>query len=111
MIDRMVGIQLSGSTTSEQMVRMTEALRRAIMEWGEIRLFVEIEGFRNMDPDALMEKLEFLLPHARDIQRIAVVSRRVWIKAWIQAGGLMIPPEVRYFDTSETEAAWQWLGA
>lgn len=111
MIDRTVGLQVAESTTSEEMGRMTEGLRRAIMEWGKISLFLEIEEFRNMDPDALLEKLRFILPFVDDIERIAAVGRRVWIKAWIQAGGLRVPPEVRYFDISETEAAWQWLRA
>lgn len=111
MIDRIMGLRIAGSTTSEEIVRMTEGLRRAIMEWGKILLFLEIEEFRNMDPDALLEKLGFILAHAGDIEQIAVVSRRVWIKSWIQAGGLTVPPRLKYFDISETEAAWRWLRA
>ena len=111
MIDRTVGLQLAASTTREEVVRMEEALRRAIMEWGKIRLLVEVEEFRNMDPDALLEKLGFIVQLGKNIERVALVSRRVWIKAWILAGGLPIPMETKYFDHSDMEAAWQWLRA
>lgn len=73
---------------------------------------MEIEGFRHMEPDALLEKLRFAGEHARDIERMAVVSDRTWIKSWVKISGLLTlltHTEVADFDISEMEAAWKWV--
>ncbi len=109
MLDKVVALQVSEDTSSQEMAQMTEAVRRAIMEWGRIRVLLEVDGFRHMDPEGLLAKLGFLMTHAGEIERMAVVCRRVWIKAWLQAGGLETPSEVRVFDVSETGDAWLWI--
>jgi hypothetical protein len=38
--------------------------------------------------------------HAKDIERIAVLSDRVWIKSWVKVGGLLIPSCV------QVDVAW-----
>lgn len=109
MLDNIVGIRLTEVATDQEMAQITEAMRRAIIESGKIRLLVEIEDFRHMDPESLIEKLEFAVSAVKDIERMAILSRRIWIKAWIQAGGLILPTEMKVFDDSEKEAAWQWI--
>jgi hypothetical protein len=88
-------------------------MSEAIAASGKIRLLMEIEGFCHMEPDALLEKQRFAREHARDIERMAVVSDRTWIKSWVKIGGigglltLLTHPEVADFDISEMEAAWK----
>jgi SpoIIAA-like len=109
MLDNILAMRVAEETTSQEVAHMTEAVRRAVMDWGKIRLLVVVEGFRHMDPDALLEKLSFLTAYVREIERMALVCRRVWIKAWLQAGGLAVPHQVRVFDASEERDAWQWI--
>ncbi len=109
MLDSVVALQVAEEATSEETARMAEALRRAVLEWGRIRVLVEVEGFRHMDPDGLQEKLSFVTAHGAAIERMALVCRRVWIKAWHQAGGWVTPIEVRVFDAAQAGDAWQWI--
>jgi hypothetical protein len=37
-----------------------------------------------MEPEALLEKLKFARDHPGDIERMAVLSDRVWIKSWVK---------------------------
>jgi hypothetical protein len=108
-LDRVVALKVSEETTGQDVHNMTEAVRRAVMQWGRIRVLVEVDGFRNMDPEGLLAKLGFFNAHALEIEKMALVCRRVWIKAWLQAGGVTTPNEVRVFDTSEAEDAWRWI--
>jgi hypothetical protein len=62
-----------------------------------------------MEPDALTAKLSFLAAHGDHIERMALVCRRVWIKAWVLAGGIELPGEVKVFDKTEEKDAWQWI--
>ncbi len=108
-LDRVLALKVSEETTGQDVQNMTEAVRRAVMQWDRIRVLVEVHGFRNMDPEGLLEKVGFFAAHAGEIERMALVCRRVWIKAWIKAGGWATPNEVRVFDVSEEKDAWQWI--
>jgi hypothetical protein len=64
-----------------------------------------------MEPEVLQEKLEFVPDRAGGIERVAVLSNRVWIKSWVKIGGPFTYTEIEHFDRSEIEAAWKWLSA
>jgi hypothetical protein len=109
MLDSIVAIQVAETTSNQEVEHITEAVRRAVLEWGKIRLFVDVDGFRHMEPDLLKEKLGFLAAHGGQIERMALVCRRVWIKAWVLAGGIRLTGEVKVFDKAEEKDAWQWI--
>lgn len=79
MLDRIVAIRVAETTSSQEVDQMDEAVRRAVVEWDRIRLLVDVEGFRHMDPEGLLGKLRFLPAHGGRIERMAVVCRRVWM--------------------------------
>ena len=104
-----LGFKISDKITDEDVHHMGDIMAEAVAASGRIRLLVEIEGFRHMEPEALLEKLKFARDYAGDIERMAVLSDRVWIKAWVKVGGLLAHTEVEHFDRSELAAAWEWL--
>jgi hypothetical protein len=106
---KLLGFKISDGVTGEDAWQIGAIMAEQIAASGKIRLLVEIEGFRHMEPEALLEKLKFAREHAKDIERIAVLSDRVWIKSWVKVGGLLTHNEVEHFDRSEIEAAWKWL--
>lgn len=109
MLDRIVAFKVSETTSSHEMSQLEEAVGRAAMGWERIRVYLEVDGFRHMDPEALLEKLNFLRPHRARIERMAMVCRRVWIKAWVEAGGFVVPGLLKVFDASEEKEAWKWI--
>ena len=106
---KVLGFKISDNITGEDVHRMGGIMAEAIAASGKIRLLIEIEGFRHMEPEALLEKLKFAKDHAGNIERMAVLSDRVWIKSWLKVGGLLTHTEVEHFDRSELEAAWEWV--
>jgi hypothetical protein len=107
-----LAFKIGDNITGEDVHDMGKIMSAAIAASGKIRLLMEIEGFRHMEPDALLEKLKFAMDHARDIERMAVVSDRIWIKSWVKVGGLLTVlthTEVEHFNRSEMEAAWEWV--
>lgn len=106
---KLLGFKISDGVTVEDVQKISRILADAIAEWGKIRILIDIEGFRHMEIEALVEKLKFARDHARDIERMAVLSDRVWIKSWVKVGGLLAHAETKHFDRSEIEAAWKWL--
>lgn len=107
-----LGFKIGENVTGQDVHEMGKMMSEAIAASGRIRLLMEIEGFRHMEPDALLEKLKFAKDHARDIERMAVVSDRTWIKSWVKVGGLLAlltHTEVEHFNRSEMDAAWEWV--
>ncbi len=105
-----LGFSIGEDVTVEDIRDISMIMSETIGAYGKIRLLIEIEGFRHMEPDALLEKLRFAGDHAREIERLAVISNRVWIKSWVKIGGLLTYKEVEHFYRSEMEAAWKWIG-
>ncbi len=106
---KLLGFKIGDGATGEDVRQIGAIMADEIAASGKIRLLVEIEGFRHMEPEALLEKLRFVRDHAKGIERIAVLSDRVWIKSWVKVGGLLTHTEAEHFDRSEIEAAWKWL--
>ena len=104
-----LGFKIGEDITFEDLHDMGEIMADAIATSGRIRLLIEIEGFRHMEPEALLEKLKFARDHGKDIEKMAVVSDRVWIKSWLKIGGLFTHKEAEHFNRSETADAWKWL--
>jgi len=107
-----LAFKIGDNITGEDVHEMGKIMSEAISSSGKIRLLMEIEGFRHMEPDALLEKLKFARDHAMDIERMAVVSDKIWIRLWVKVGGLvtlLTHTEIEHFDLSETEAAWKWV--
>ncbi len=104
-----LGFKIGEDVTAEDVRNIGGIMSETIASFGKVRLLIEIEGFRHMEPEALLEKLRFAKDHGREIERMAVVSNRVWIKSWVKIGGLFTHREVEHFDRSEREAAWKWL--
>jgi SpoIIAA-like len=104
-----LGFKVGENITGEDVRDMGRIMSETIAAWGKIRLLIEIEGFRHMEPEALLEKLKFARDHTREIERMAVLSDRVWIKSWVKVGGLITHTEVEHFNRSEMEEAWKWV--
>jgi hypothetical protein len=107
-----LGFKIGENITGEDVHDMGRIMSEAIAASGKIRLLIEMEGFRHMEPEALHEKLKFARDYARDIERMAVVSDKIWIRSWVKVGGLLAlltHTEVEHFDLFETEAAWKWV--
>jgi uncharacterized membrane protein len=70
---------------------------------GKTRILIDIEGFRHIEVEALIKKLKFAGDHARDIECMAVLSDRVWIKSWVKVGRFLAHAGSKHFYRSEIE--------
>ena len=107
-----LGFKITDGVTGEDVHQIDQIMAETIAKFGKIRVLIEIVGFRHMEPEALLEKVKFAREHAADIERLAILSDRVWIKSWVKVGGLLAlvtHTELEHFQRSEIEAAWAWL--
>jgi hypothetical protein len=106
---KVIGFRLTGKLHDEDYKSFVPAVD-AVATQGRVRLLAQFEDFHGWDMHAAWEDFKFGMKHYRDFERIAMVGDHKW-EAWLAT--LCKPftrAKVRYFDASEVEAAWTWIG-
>lgn len=106
---KILAFNLSGKLHDQDYKTFVPVVDAAIAAHGKIRMFARFEDFQGWDVRAAWDDFVFGVQHYADADRIAMVGDRTW-EAWMAK--LCRPftkASVKYFDASESEAAWQWL--
>jgi hypothetical protein len=104
-----VGFKLYGKLHDEDYKSFVPAVDAVVEAQGKLRMFAQFDDFHGWDTHAAWDDFKFGLRHYKHFERIAMVGDRRW-EAWMAR--LCKPftrAKVRYFDVSETDAAWNWL--
>lgn len=103
-----LGYEVKGKLTEKEFETLSEEFREAIAEHGKVRLLVHMSEIPRMEFGALAEDLK-LAPYASDIERYAIVGDSTVIELAEKIGGVFIGGEVKHFEESQYEEAWQWV--
>ncbi len=104
-----VGLKLTGKLHDEDYKQFVQTMETTLTTEGKVRLFVQYEEFPVWDLYAAWEELTVGLLHYSNFERIAMVGDRKWKKWMADFCRPFAKAEVKYFDTSEVDAAWKWL--
>ena len=58
---------------------------------------------------AVADDIAFWFKRDRQIERCAVVGSKKWEEMAVKFSAAFSHGEIRYFDASEADAAWEWL--
>jgi SpoIIAA-like len=72
-------------------------------------LYVRGEEFDSYTAGAVWADTKMFAGHAREWDKVAVVSDAEWLENSIKAFGWLMPGKVRVFDTDDVEDAVEWL--
>ena len=106
---RIIGFKLTGEITAEDVQEMTRIVQEACGSLGTIRMLIEIDELQVDDPTAYWDTFKIAEEHGEQVERVAIVGDRDWEKRWVGMGGMLVESEVRYFDQSRLQAAWNWI--
>jgi hypothetical protein len=106
---RVVAFKLSGKLHDEDYKHFVPTVDAAVAREGNVRLLAQFADFHGWDLRAAWDDFKFGLRHYSDFGRIAMVGDRKW-ESWMATFCKpFTKAEVRYFDSSETDAAWKWV--
>ena len=106
---RVVGFKLSGMLTDEDYQTLVPQLEKIIEETGALSMLMEFEDFHGWEPKAAWDDFKFAIKHGKDLERLAIVGDKAW-EEWIaKLSKPFTTAEVKYYDTSQIEEAWEWL--
>jgi len=108
--ETVLGYEITDRLSNEEMQQIIRELEGTIAEFGKIRVLIDLQAFPYGDLGALWEDLKFTVRHTKDTERLAVIGDSAWIKGSIRLFDALTATECRYFDHSEVEQAWSWLG-
>ena len=105
--DNVLGIVVKGRVTKQDCSDVLLPALEKAREWHHrLRLYYEI---RSRFPGAAWEEISLGIGHGPLWERVAVVSDVAWVKHTIQALRLLIPGQIRVFDSCRTPEALAWV--
>ncbi len=105
----LIGFKVTDKLHGDDYQRFVHTMEAILTAEGKVRLFVQYEYFPGWDVYAAWDDFKLNLAHYSDFERIAVVGDHKWKKLMTCFAKPFSQAEVRYFNTSEIDAAWKWL--
>ena len=110
-VENAVAYRLGGKLTDGEMNSVFSALRDKIDEYGKVSIYQEIESFKGVELDGMIEKVKFFLDVGiSKFDKIAVVVGNEWLQRIIDLEGKLFSKfEMRGFSMDDKEQAIQFL--
>jgi len=107
--DNILAFKASGKLTDADYKQFLPVLETMIREKGRISLYIEVQDLKGWEAKAAWDDLRFDLQHDNDFKRIAIISDKSLVHATTVFINLFSHIDMRFFEESESEAAWDWL--
>jgi hypothetical protein len=104
-----LGFKMSGKLHDEDYKTFVPMVDQAIAKDGKVRILAVFHDFHGWDAHALWDDIKFSTTHCTKIERIALVGEKAWEKGMAAVCKPFTMAKIRYFDTSELDAAEAWL--
>ena len=110
-IDKAVAYRIEGKITDADMELATSVLQEKIATYGDIFIYQDIESFKGIEFDAMVEKTKFFLKMGTsNIKRIAVITHKDWMNKIIDLEGKLFKNiDMKAFLTEDKDSAIEFL--
>ena len=110
-IDKAVAYRIEGKITDADMELVTSVLKEKIALYGDIFIYQEIESFKGIEFEAMVEKTKFFLEMGTsNIKKIAVVTHKDWMNKIIDLEGKLFKNiDMKAFLTEDKDEAIAFL--
>lgn len=107
--ERVFAFRATGKLTHADYQAFLPQLEALIERHGRISVLLELDGFHGWEWQAMQDDFQFGIGHRDAFERIALVGDSTWQHAMALLAKPFVDGEVRYFERSESAAAWDWL--
>lgn len=106
-----MAFRISGNVDRTDYDVMLPVLQERIKQHGKIRVYAEVQDVEDYSLEALWKDIKFDIRHANDFSKAALVGDRQWIDWLTVMAKPFTSAEVKYFDFSQRQLAWEWIQA
>lgn len=111
--DNVFAYEVDGRLREKDIKSAVSALKPYLEKEGKINILARMKNFNGFDLLSVLDddliKLKFKAP-AR-VERYAIVGAKPWLRNLLELVDPLVKTEIRTFDASEEDAAWDWVGA
>lgn len=107
--DSILGFTISGKLRDEDYKMFVPEVDAAIAIHGKIRMLAHFVDFHGWDLPAVWDDIKFGTTHFTKFDRIAMVGDKRWEESMAKICKPFTTAELRYFDATRIDAAWEWL--
>jgi hypothetical protein len=106
-----LGFRMTGKLRDEDYKQFVPEVDAILRKADQVRLLAWFDDFHGWDLHALWDDMQFGITHCTNIDYIALVGDRKWEEWMAKICRPFTLAKTRYFDSSELNAAWEWLEA
>ncbi len=104
--DNILKVHVYGEFTLSDFREFEGAVTNELQAYDHVRVLFDLANMEGFSVDMALEELKFNKRHARDYERIAVVTDNEW-HAWIGwLAGAFVDADVQQFEDMEAASAW-----
>ena len=105
----LIAIEIDGHIEKKDYDKVTPLIEKVVREYGKVKLYIQINSIKGIEPAAFMKDVKTYLNHFNDVDKIAVVGENKWQKFWSDLADPFVSGEIRFFTHSEIAEAQTWI--
>ena len=105
--------EVDGRIREKDIKEAFDAFEPFLKKDGKLNALVRMRNYSGFDLSAVLDDrlLKVKYSALSKIERYAIVGAKPWMRNLAELFGAVVGPEVRVFDESEEDDAWEWVGA
>ena len=110
--DNIIGFKIEGKIEAKDIDYIVKSIEQKLKPGVKLRIYAEIENWSGMSLAAFIKDLKFSLQHFKDFEKEAIVSDQRWLKNLANVTNTLFSGiEVKHFNISNKEQAWEFIGS
>lgn len=108
--DNVVSLRLAGNIEASELDQAIAHLEEKLRVASKLRVYVEVDSFTGISPEALFKDIFFTLSHFWDFEKEAIVSGEEWLRNLADFANFILPHvEVKHFSFADKDEALRWV--
>jgi hypothetical protein len=105
--------ELDGRLRERDIKAAVKELKPYFEREGKFNVLARVKNFSGFDLFALLDDdyIRLKLKSRSRVGKYALVGARSWMRNLVELLGPLVQTEIRTFDASEEDSAWEWIGA
>jgi hypothetical protein len=107
--DDVLAYKITGKVTLDEYLGAEKEWLAAIEEKGKIKMLIELGDLQFPELKVFFEDFKQGMKHCKDFSAFCVIGDHTWEKVWSNVFSTIMHINLKYFDVSQCEAAWEWI--
>lgn len=105
--------EVNGRLREKDIKSAVAALKPYLEREGKFNVLARLKDFNGFDLTSLLDDslAKAKYRSLSKVERYAIIGARPWMRNFLELVSPLFSAKVRVFETSEEEAAWEWVGA